>query len=83
MRINTNLIHNVINVAIAVTSGATAAMLATGCTTLATGALECSQSWVKPEAGALIVTGLAVAKTVINVIRDGFTGLVKDQPPVR
>lgn len=80
---NTNLIHNILNVAIAVTSGATAVMLATGCTTLPTGVLECSQSWVKPEAAALVVTGLAVAKTVINVIRDGIAGLVKDQPPVR
>ena len=82
MAINTNLIHNILNIAIAVASGATAVMMATGCTTLATGVLECSQSWVKPEAAALVVTGLAVSKTVINIVRDGVTGLAKHQPPV-
>jgi hypothetical protein len=79
---NSNLIHNILNVAIALTSGATAAMLATGCTALPSGVLECAQSWIAPEAAAMIVTGLAVAKTVINVVRDGFSGLIKKQPPV-
>jgi hypothetical protein len=31
----------------------------------------------------MIVGALASAKTVMNVVRDGFAGLVKEQPPVQ
>lgn len=79
---NTNALHNLLNVLIALIAALTAFLLATGCVTLDTGALECSRSWIQPEWSAMIVTGLALAKTVINVVRDGITGLVKPQPPV-
>lgn len=80
---NTNLIHNVLNVAMAVTAGATAFMVATGCTTNMNGALDCSASWIPVEYSTIAVTVMAVSKMVINIARDGFKGLTKRQPPVQ
>lgn len=66
--LNTNAIHNMLNIAIA----AVAAMAAFDWTVL----------FSQPT--AMVIVGiLASAKTVINVIRDGFAGLVKEQPPVQ
>jgi len=81
--LNSNLIHNVLNIVIALLAAITAFLLATGCTTLATGALECSASWIDPAYTTIAVTGLALLKTVINIARDGFAGLAKQQPPVK
>jgi hypothetical protein len=64
---NLNALHNVLNVAIA----AVAAAAAFDWTLLFT-----------QETALLIVGGLASAKTVLNVLRDGFSGLFKVQPPV-
>jgi len=80
---NSNLFHNILNVVIALLAAFTAFLIATGCTTLPTGTLECSQSWVDPAWTAIAVTGLGVLKTVINIVRDGFGGLFKKQPPVQ
>lgn len=80
---NSNLVHNLLNVAIAVLAGLTAFLLATGCTTLATGALECSKSWIDPTWSTTAVAVLGFVKTMINLVRDGFTGLFKTQPPVQ
>lgn len=80
--LNTNTIHNVLNVLIAALAAITAFLIATGCTTLATGALECSQSWISPTYTTVAITVLAVSKTLINVVRDGFGGLIKPQPPI-
>lgn len=79
---NMNLIHNILNVAIAGLSGLTAFLIASGCTTLATGDLECSQSWINPAWTTFIVAGLGITKTIMNVARDGLAGLTKAQPPV-
>ncbi len=79
---NTNAVHNILNVVIALLAAATAFLLATGCTTLPTGALECSQSWISPVYATGAITALGVAKSLINVYRDGFSGLIKKQPPV-
>lgn len=79
---NSNLFHNILNVAIAVLAAVTAFLIATGCTSLPEGHLECSASWIAPEITAIIVTVLGVLKTVINIVRDGFSGLFKPQPPV-
>lgn len=80
---NANFVHNVLNVLIALLAAVTAFLIATGCTTLPSGALECSQSWVNPAytSGAIVVMG--AAKTLINIARDGFSGLAKKQPPVQ
>ena len=80
---NTNLIHNILNVVIALLGGVTAFLLATGCTTLPTGQLECSASWISPTLTSVAVLVLGVAKSVINVVRDGLAGLAKPQPPVQ
>jgi hypothetical protein len=79
---NTNMLHNILNIVIAVTSAATAGLLATGCTVLPTGTLECSQSWIDPTYTTVAVAVLAALKTVMNIFRDGFGGLFKRQPPV-
>lgn len=80
--INTNLLHNLINVVIAVLAAVTAFLLATGCTSLPAGQLECSASWIDPSYTTTAVTALALLKTVINIARDGLAGLAKRQPPV-
>ncbi|MFC3074907.1 hypothetical protein [Shinella pollutisoli] len=79
---NTNLVHNLLNVLIALVGLVTTVMLATGCTTIVTGALECSQSWLSPTWASVAITAMAVLKGAINVLRDGISGLAKVQPPV-
>jgi hypothetical protein len=79
---NSNLFHNILNILIAAISLLTAVMLATGCTTLASGVLECSQSVVDPTYTALAIAVMGILKSVINIARDGLAGLVKVQPPV-
>jgi hypothetical protein len=79
---NTNAIHNLLNLLIAITSGLTAFLLATGCIASPTGALVCTGSWLSPELTTMAVAGLSVAKIVINIARDGLTGLMRPQPPV-
>lgn len=81
--LNSNLIHNILNILIAALAALTAFMLATGCTTLPTGVLECSQSWINPAITTWIITGLGLLKSIINIARDGFGGLFKQQPPVK
>ncbi len=79
---NTNALHNLLNILIAVLAAVTAFLIATGCTTTATGGLECSQSWISPTYTTAAITVLAASKTLINIVRDGFGGLIKPQPPV-
>ena len=65
---NTNLIHNILNLAIVVV-----------------GALAVQDVWVGivgPVLALKIVTVLTGVKLVMNAIRDGIKGMVKNQPPV-
>lgn len=80
---NSNLFHNIANVASLVLAGATAILIASGCTTLPTGAMECSASWISPTWTAYAVMGLQGLKLAVNVVRDGISGLTKPQPPVQ
>lgn len=80
---NSNLFHNILNIAIAVTAALTAFLLATGCTTLVTGALECSGSWINPTYTTTAVAIMGAVKSIVNIGRDGFAGLLKAQPPVK
>lgn len=81
---NTNLIHNILNVLMIVIAGLTAALTAAGCTTLANGDLECSKVvWLSPTLATTVITVLGAVKVLINVVRDGFAGLTKNQPPVQ
>ncbi|MCV9965441.1 hypothetical protein OIU34_26540 [Pararhizobium sp. BT-229] len=80
---NSNLFHNILNVVIALLGVVTAVLLATGCTTLAGGDLECSKSFIDPTYTTSAIAILGVTKTAINIGRDGLAGLVKRQPPVK
>lgn len=80
---NSNAVHNIINIATVVLAAATAGLIATGCTELATGALDCSQSFVSPKVTGIAIMALSGAKIAINVVRDGIANLFKPQPPVQ
>lgn len=80
---NSNLFHNIANIAMIAIAGVTAAMVAMGCTETSTGALECSESTLlSPGTATMIIAALGVIKMIVNVVRDGFSGLTKRQPPV-
>lgn len=78
---NSNLFHNLVNVATLVLAGVTAALLASGCVEVE-GSLSCEASFISPELSAIIITVLMVLKLGVNIIRDGIKGLAKKQPPV-
>jgi hypothetical protein len=40
-------------------------------------------SFFPPEKAMMIVGVLALTKILINVARDGFAGMAKEQPPVQ
>jgi len=65
---NTNLIHNIINLALVTVS----AVATFDWSTL-----------VSPELAVKVVGVLGVLKLTINGLRDGIGGLVKNQPPVQ
>jgi hypothetical protein len=66
--VNTNLIHNILNL------GMVAVALVT---------VPEFVALFPPEVGLKIVAAAATLKTTLNVWRDGLTGLVKVQPPVK
>lgn len=74
---NTNLIHNILNIAMVVVGLASVI----GCTSTAVG-FDCSQSIIGPQWGVYASLAFGGLKLVINVLRDGLGGLVKTQPPV-
>lgn len=80
MWFNTNTIHNVLNVLMGIL---VAALIASGCTQDATGALECSKSWISPALTVWLIGASVVLKIAINIFRDGLNGLTKPQPPVQ
>lgn len=81
---NTNLIHNILNLLIALSAALSAFLVANGCTVNALGVMECSRSTIlSPEVAAAVASALAFVKIAINILRDGFSGLTKPQPPVK
>ncbi len=80
---NTNLFHNIANVASLALAGTTAMLLASGCSQNGDSLFDCSQSWINPTYTTAAVAALQGVKLVVNILRDGFAGLVKQQPPVR
>lgn len=80
---NSNTFHNIANIASLLLAAATAALIASGCTTLPTGAVECSQSWISPTYTSVAIAALQALKLGVNVVRDGIAGLIKRQPPVQ
>jgi len=65
---NTNLIHNILNAAIVIIPAIEALDLA---------------PLIGQDKALVIISALGVAKILINVIRDGVTGMAKQQPPVK
>lgn len=80
---NSNLAHNLLTAAMVLVAATTAGLSALGCVTLATGSLDCSSSVLPPAYSGAIIAALGVIKIVINISRDGVTGLTKPQPPVQ
>jgi len=80
---NSNLFHNVANVASLVLALGTAALLWSGCTTTLTESFDCSTSFIDPKYTTGAIALLQVAKMGVNVVRDGISGLTKPQPPVQ
>jgi lysylphosphatidylglycerol synthetase-like protein (DUF2156 family) len=76
---NLNLIHNLINLLIAALG---AILIASGCVAAATGTLDCTASWIPTQFTVIAITALSVLKVIMNLFRDGLTGLWKVQPPV-
>jgi small-conductance mechanosensitive channel len=67
--VNTNLIHNILNILMIVVAGLAG--------------FDFVGLGLDPILAGKIVAGLGTAKMVINVVRDGFAGLMKQQPPVQ
>lgn len=80
---NTNAFHNAANIASLLLAGATAMLLASGCSQNAAGVFDCSQSWINPTYTTAAIAGLQAVKLVVNLIRDGLGGLIKPQPPIQ
>ena len=68
MKLNTNLLHNILNMLIVLVP--------------ALAAFDWT-AFFDAETSLKIVGGLGLAKILINVIRDGMLGLYKHQPPVQ
>jgi len=81
--VNTNLFHNIANVASLALAGVTAVLLASGCSQYAGDMFDCSHSWINPTYTTTAIAGLQVIKLVVNILRDGPGGLIKPQPPVQ
>jgi len=80
---NSNLFHNIANVATVLLAAVTAALIATGCTTSAAGVLECSHSFIDVKYTVIAIMVINVLKIGVNIFRDGLSGLTKTQPPVQ
>lgn len=65
---NLNLVHNILNLLIAIMGGLAAFDFST---------------IVSQGTAGMIVGSLAAAKLIMNALRDGIAGMVKVQPPVQ
>jgi len=65
---NSNLFHNILNVIMALTAVAL---------------LPEIQAILPAEIAVAVASGAATLKLIVNVLRDGVTGLAKEQPPVK
>lgn len=79
---NSNFFHNLSNVLILLLSVISAGLVATGCVALPTGGFDCTASWIPPTYAVWLTAILAGLKIVVNIARDGLSGLTKPQPPV-
>jgi len=81
--VNTNLFHNIANLASLVLAGMTAVLLDSGCSQDGDGLFDCSTSFINPTYTTAAIAALQVIKIIVNVLRDGLDGLAKPQPPVQ
>ncbi|WP_457154645.1 hypothetical protein [Mesorhizobium sp. P5_C1] len=81
--LNTNTLHNALNVLIWLPAAIAGFLTATGCTTLASGGFDCAASWLPPQDALWIAAFSGFLKTLINLQRDGLAGLIKPQPPLK
>lgn len=81
--VNANTVHNILNIGLIVVGGITGGLLAAGCTENAAGVISCTHALIDPTYLGYVVTAIGALKVAMNVVRDGFTGLVKPQPPVK
>lgn len=81
---NTNSIHNILNAILALLGIVTPILVKLGCTETGD-TLNCANAsvpeWVLPWLLGL-AGAIGVIKVVMNLVRDGFGGLFKQQPPV-
>lgn len=66
---NTNMLHNVLNLVMALLGSLAA--------------YDWASFGFAPATIAMIMGALSFAKLAINIVRDGFGGLMKSQPPVQ
>lgn len=80
---NSNLFHNLANVASLLLALGTATLLWSGCTIAVTGSFDCSTSFINPAYTTGAIAALQAIKMAVNIARDGLSGLTKRQPPVK
>jgi hypothetical protein len=80
---NSNLFHNIANVASLVLALGTVTLLWSGCTATIEGSFNCSKSFIDPAYTTGAIAILQTLKMGVNVVRDGWSGLTKPQPPVQ
>lgn len=80
---NSNLFHNIANVLSLALAAVTAILIASGCVATPIGTFDCSASWIDPTYTVGAVAIIQAIKLVVNIIRDGLGGLIKQQPPVK
>ncbi len=81
--LNANAIHNVLNAVLVIIGLITGGLLASGCVQSAVGVIDCSQSFLPPTYAGYAIAAIGALKFIMNICRDGITGLVKPQPPVK
>jgi hypothetical protein len=81
--VNSNAFHNAANIASLVLAGATAMLLASGCTQVSAGTFDCTGSWINPAITTVAIALLQVVKLAVNIVRDGLGGLIRPQPPIQ
>lgn len=82
---NSNAIHNILNAVGWTIGGLQTAAIVTGCTDTDPSSavvLECAKSFLPITVTVPVLTGILLIKQVMNLTRDGFKGLFKQQPPV-
>lgn len=79
---NSNLFHNIANAASLVLALGTVTLLWSGCTATVAGSFDCGASFINPAYTTGAIAVLQALKMGVNVVRDGWSGLTKPQPPV-